>query len=266
MHGIEPKDGDRIVNWDDASADYALHRPGFPNSFYAKLKKLSVGLPGQRILDLGTGTGTVARTFATFGCDVVGVDISSGQISEAKRLAQRDNLKVDFRVCNAEETQFPDNSFDILSAAQCWLYFDRERMLTETLRLLAPGGRLVTCHLCWLPRVDSVTRATEKLILEHNPDWSACDWDGVVPIFPSWHDERLELDTMFYYDEEISFTHESWRGRIRASRGISATLNQEQVRSFDLAHEKLLKTITPEKFGVLHRIDAHIFKIREPKS
>ncbi len=268
MHGVNPKDGNRKVDWSAASRDYALHRPGFPESFYAKLQRFGIGLPSQRILDLGTGTGTVARQFAAYGSQVVGVDIAAGQIAEAKRLAKDAELEVDFRTCSAEETQLPDNSFDIVIAAQCWLYFERDSILSEVKRLLDSGGRLITCHLSWLPRIDKVAQATEALIRKHNPDWSANDWDGVVPIFPAWLDEPLkvqtsELEAMFYYDEYIPFTHKSWRGRIRASRGVSATLSEENVRKFDIEHEELLRRITPETFGVIHRIDAHIFKIND---
>jgi SAM-dependent methyltransferase len=263
MHGIEPKDGERAIDWSLASKDYALHRPGFPGSFFAKLKKLGVGSRGQRILDLGTGTGTLARKFASVGCQVAGVDIATGQIAEAKRLAQQERLTIDFKVCPAEAPEFPAGSFDVISASQCWLYFDHERTLSEVSQLLAPGGLLVTCHMCWLPRVGSIVAQTERLILKHNPDWSAADWDGVVPILPGWVDSQLSLEAMFYYDEEIPFTHESWRGRIRASRGISATLTAQQVSDFDSEHKSLLATSAPEDFRVLHRIDAHVLTLRD---
>ena len=261
MHGLEAKDGDRVIDWSEAAEDYAKHRPGFPDSFYSRLKKFGIGLPGQRVLDLATGTGTVARALTKAGCDVVGVDIAEGQIEQATSLARADGLQAEFNVCPAEETGLADGSFDIITAAQCWLYFDRERILAEVSRLLAPGGRLVTCHLSWLSRIDPVAKATEALILKHNPDWSANDWDGTVPVYPLWYDKQLKLEGMFYYDEEIPFTHESWRGRIRASRGISATLDTEVVSRFDREHEELLQKLVPESFGVLHRVDAHIFSV-----
>jgi hypothetical protein len=52
------------VDWGKTSNDYILYRPGYPDSFYDKLAALGVGLKGQRILDLGTGTGVLARNFA----------------------------------------------------------------------------------------------------------------------------------------------------------------------------------------------------------
>jgi len=144
MHGLEAKDGEREIDWSGAAEDYARHRPGFPDSFYTRLKKYGIGAPGQRVLDLATGTGAVARALSQAGCQVVGVDIAQGQIEQAKQLAEREGVTAEFKVCPAEDTGLPDNSFDIITAAQCWLYFDRERILAEVSRLLAPGGRLVT--------------------------------------------------------------------------------------------------------------------------
>ena len=47
-------------------------------------------------------------------------------------------------------------------------------------------------------------------------------------------------------------------GRIRASRGIGATLNADQVAAFDAEHEHLLREIAEPEFSVTHRIDAHL--------
>jgi hypothetical protein len=69
---------------------------------------------------------------------------------------------------------------------------------------------------------------------------------------------------MFYYDEAIPFTRESWCGRVCASRGISAVLSAEEVSAFDREHEALLNKIVPEKFTIIHRIDARIFQFKEP--
>ena len=64
----------------------------------------------------------------------------------------------------------------------------------------------------------------------------------------------------FCYDEAIAFKRQSWMGRIRASRGIGATLNSEQVAAFDAEHEALLRQIAEPEFTITHRIDAHILR------
>ncbi|MBI2301131.1 MAG: class I SAM-dependent methyltransferase [Armatimonadetes bacterium] len=262
MHGLPRHDHGRTIDWGRTSADYAVHRPGYPPSFFRRLAALDVGLPGQRVVDLGTGTGALARAFAAQGCLVTGVDCAANQLAAARRLAAANGLAVDFVRAPAEETGLPAHSADLVSASQAWLYFDGERATAEVHRLLAPGGLLLTCHLCWLPRLDAVARRTEELVLEHNPDWSAADWTGDIPAQPEWSRPAFRLRAMFWYDEPIPFTHESWRGRIRACRGVGATLTPDAVARFDAAHAALLADVVPEQFTVLHRIDAHLLEPR----
>ena len=64
---------------------------------------------------------------------------------------------------------------------QSWLYFDQQRMIPMVKRWLKPGGKLVLTYLSWLPRKDPIAQATERLILQYNPQWSDAD-------FPREHD------------------------------------------------------------------------------
>ena len=158
MYGIPPVDPGKAFDWGKTSADYGQYRPGYPASFWRRLEALGVGLAGQRVVDVGTGTGVMAREFARRGCRVVGVDVSAGQVAEARRLAEGEGLRAEWAVAAAEETGLPGASWDLVSASQCWLYFDKARAIREVKRLLAPGGRLLTCHLCWLPRLDAIVQ------------------------------------------------------------------------------------------------------------
>lgn len=258
MHGLGARDPGRSIDWGKTSPDYARFRPGYPEGFYQVLRGMGVGLPGQRLLDLGTGTGVVARAMARAGCQVTGIDPSSAQILEAARLAMEEGLPIDLRVGRAEETGLPSHAWDILIAAQAWLYFDRDAVVAEAFRLLAPGGRLVTCHMCWLPRVDPIARRTEELVLRFNPQWSAADFSGEIPVHPSWIREDFVVSGMCFYDEPIAYTRETWRGRIRACRGVGAALDIDEVERFDQEHARLLEASVPEQFTVLHRLDAHV--------
>jgi hypothetical protein len=133
----------------------------------------------------------------------------------------------------------------------------------ELYRVLKPGGWLVTSHFCWLPRLDNIARQTESLVLQINPNWTGGDWSGTIPPEPESTAPFFDVRAMFYYDEPIVFTRDSWRGRIRACRGVGAALPPEKVAEFDAAHAELLERIAPETFPVLHRIDAHIFQFKE---
>jgi len=80
-------DHEREFDWGKTSQDYAKYRAGYPEPFYEVLAALGIGKPRQTILDLGTGTGVLARAFAKRGAQVTGVDISEDQIAAAQALA-----------------------------------------------------------------------------------------------------------------------------------------------------------------------------------
>ncbi len=266
MSGGRPVDGGRSIDWGRTSADYASHRPGPPPSFYAKLRALDVGLPGQRILDLGTGTGVLAREFAAAGARAAGVDVSAEQVEVARTLAREQGLDAVFRAAPAEELPFEDRSFDVVSANQCWGYFDLARAVPEVRRVLVTGGSLVVCHFSFLPSASPIVRASEELVLEYNPDWGGARWDGRVTVRPRWSRADFLVRAFFVYDEAIPFTRESWRGRMRALRGIGASLPDDDVSRFDREHHELLRQIAPERFTIVHRIDAHVFGFREDEA
>ena len=55
------------VDFGKTADDYAAHRAGFPRALFDRLAAMGIGRSGQRLLDLGTGTGTLARGFAGGG-------------------------------------------------------------------------------------------------------------------------------------------------------------------------------------------------------
>ena len=256
-------DGGRSVDWGRVAGDYARHRPGPPDSFYERLRDVGVGRSGQRLLDLGTGTGSLARRFAANGCRVVGVDISRASLIQAKQ--QDSPVKVNYVGGRAEALPLHDNDFDVVIANQCWLYFDKSRTVPEVRRVLTRDGVLVTSHFNFMPREDAIVRQSEALVLSYNPHWTGADWSGVVPEIPDWSRGRASVRARICYDEAIWFTREEWRGRMRALRGIGASLAPEDVEAFDRDHEALLARIAPERFPLMHRIDAHIFGLNDAR-
>lgn len=252
-------DNERPFEWGNTSRDYAEFRVGYPEAFYDALTVLGIGTPGQRILDLGTGTGVLARAFARRGARVIGVDIAANQIAAAESLAAREGLDIGFQVCAAEAVELPEASFDVVTAGQSWLYLDVAAMIPKALRLLTAAGCLALTHLMWLPHKDALVRQSEELVLRYNPDWRAAGYKGTIAPVPAWAREHFDLRTFHSMLEPIAFTRESWRGRIRACRGIGASLPPDEVERFDAEHQRLLEAIAPEAFTVLHQMTIHVF-------
>lgn len=160
------------VNFGLTANDYAKYRAGFPDAFFDRVFADGTVKPDVSLLDIGTGTGTLARGFAARGCHVTGVDRSEQMIAQAKKLSQQQGLDVDFRVATAEETMLPDSSFDIVTAGQCWHWFDRPRAAQEAKRILKPRGTVIIAHFDWIPLPENIVDLTEKLVIKFNPPWA----------------------------------------------------------------------------------------------
>jgi SAM-dependent methyltransferase len=244
------------VDFAPTAVDYARHRVGFPDSLFDRLASLGAGTAGQGVVDVGTGTGDLARGFASRGCRVIGVDRAPALLDQARALAQVANLTIDFRVATAEDTGLPDASADVVSAGQCWHWFDRPAAMREAGRILRRDGLIVIAHFDWLPLPGNMVEATERIIKAHNWTWRGGGGNG---IHPNWLRELGEAGyrdlTSFSYDVDVTYGPEGWRGRVRASAGVAASLPPSRVEAVDRAVAAMLATRYPaEELVVPHRV------------
>jgi SAM-dependent methyltransferase len=244
------------VDFGRTADDYGRHRRGFPDEFFERLITRGIGLPGQTLLDLGTGTGTIARGFAQRGAAASGLDPSESMLAKARQLDEARGYSVRYVTGKAEALDFPAASFDVVTAGQCWHWFDRPVAACEALRVLRPGGFVVVAHFDWIPLEGNVVETTEKLILAFNPAWSM---GGGAGIHPAWLADLSRagfaaLET-FSFDVGVPYSHVDWRGRIRASAGVGGSLPTDAVQSFDNALAKILAQHHPEDpLEVHHRV------------
>jgi len=103
-------------------------------------------LPGQRVLDVATGTGLVAFALARRGCEVVGLDQSQDMLGVARRhLSERPELarRVTFVQGEAEKLPFADGEFDALTFTYLLRYVDdRAATMRELARVVKPRARI----------------------------------------------------------------------------------------------------------------------------
>lgn len=239
------------------SNDYAEYRPGFPPSFYEKLNFV-ISIKGTQSLDLATGPGIIALELAARGSSVIGIDISEGQITAAKSEAKKRKLedKTKFIVAKAEDTGLGPNSVDLVTAGQCWHWFNSDAAMKEVKRVLRPGGLLIIANYCYLAEHSTVAHDTEELILELNPTWPMAGNKGVFPhLIDDVINGGFKLVQQFCYDHTEEFTHKKWRGRMRTCNGVgSGGLSPSEVQRFDEELSQLLKDKYPGPLFVEHRV------------
>jgi ubiquinone/menaquinone biosynthesis C-methylase UbiE len=105
--------------------------------------------PGEQVLDVGCGTGTlaleVARRVGRAG-RVAGIDPSPEQIARARAKAVRRHVPIAFQIGVIERLPFPDQTFDVVLSTLMMHHLPdslKRQGLSEVARVLKPGGRLV---------------------------------------------------------------------------------------------------------------------------
>lgn len=97
--------------------------------------------PGRTVLEYGCGEGSSAFTLAASGARVTGIDISGVRIQHAREQAAAAGLdSVEFLEMNAEELEFPDDSFDVVCGVSIVHHLDVRKALAQVARVLRPDG------------------------------------------------------------------------------------------------------------------------------
>jgi len=95
----------------------------------------------KRVLEVGCGRGSLSCYFSDAGYDCTLVDLSSNVISIAKKIFSKNKLEAKFFVGDANNLDFPDNSFDIVYSIGLLEHFDSiDAPLVEQIRVLDNGG------------------------------------------------------------------------------------------------------------------------------
>ena len=258
MQNFQSIDHNAPFDWGRSSELYAKYRDIYPPAFYDKLRQLGIGLPGQHILDLGTGTGVLPRAMQGSGARFTGVDITPGQLAQARELSQ--GMDIEYVLSAAEDIDFPPGTFDAAMACQCFHYFDRARAMPKIHAALKPGGKFAILSMIWLPYQSKIAMQGERLVLKYNPGWTGGGYrrknrfEQRAMTTAKWAKPLFKVEHRVFFCEDVPFTREAWHGRMLACRGIGASsLPGEKIAAFEAEHRAYLDTL-PEAFTVPHQI------------
>jgi ubiquinone/menaquinone biosynthesis C-methylase UbiE len=146
-HGAdEHREGAGLTRSDAASAWSGATYERIAESFapiHAALVEALRPAPGERFLDVATGTGGVALPAAHAGAKVTGLDISPDQLAKARAAAEAEGLPIHFDLGDAAELPYENESFDVVASAFGVIFApEHARAAAEVTRVCRHGGRL----------------------------------------------------------------------------------------------------------------------------
>lgn len=162
-----------------AAASYGTGRPDYPAALDVWLRE-TVGLgPGQRVIDLGAGTGKFVPLLLATGAEVIAVE----PIAAMRHELAAGHPEVTVLEGSAEAIPLADGSVDVVVCAQAFHWFATSAALAEIRRVLRPGGALA---LVWNARDESVdwVAAVTALMTPHEgdaPRFHSGAWRRVFP-------------------------------------------------------------------------------------
>ena len=183
---------------------------------------------GMKFVEIGSGSGRISLALAMNGADVTLVDTSDAAIALSTSMFAKKNCSAKFVNASAFRLPFADGSFDVswnTGLIEHFLYDDQVRLLSEMLRVLRPGGTLITFNPSHRGRIYRLG----KFLLEHTNRWPYGREMPIRTLKP--HCEALGVDLVKEWDTcfDIQFYYFGKYGLpiqrlIRKHRSLNSTL------------------------------------------
>ena len=175
--------------WQKAAACYSKFSLLTQQSVGDLLKHLHIQ-SGDTLLDVASGPGFLAARVQEIDAESIGIDLSEEMI----KLAKRNYPKIEFRVANAEETRFPDQTFDKIAVNHGLIHFARPNVVLNELRRVAKRGALIGVTL-W----DSPDRAIAfSIVSKAVSDFSTVQIDAPKGIPISFYSDEKNVRELLH--------------------------------------------------------------------
>lgn len=218
--------------------------------------------PGDRVLDVGCGTGQTARDAARVAVDghVLGVDVSAVRLAEARELAAATGLhNVAFELADAQVHPFPEAEFDLVMSRFGTMFFaDPLAAFANLARATQPGGRLVM--LVWRereldewsgPLIDAILDGADGAPLDDSP-FSLADADSTRALLERAgyrHVQFAEVAGPVWYGADVSAAFDALMQLNDPREALGRFTGDDLVRARERLRSQLAAHTTTE--GVL---------------
>lgn len=164
---------------------------------------------GDRVLEVGTGTGGNALALAARGIDYTGVDLAAGMLEIArKRLDRAGHRHVPLAIADAHALPLPNAAFDrVLHVGAVNSFRDRERALAEMARVARPGATLILVD----EQLASNAGRSVRWAFRASIFYTTAEKCRPPPTIPSANIESVEQLTAFFYLLRATVVGESAR-------------------------------------------------------
>ena len=191
--------------------------------------------PGERVLDVGTGTGWTARRVARRGATVVGIDLGPDLIAAASVRARAEGLNIDYRVGDAENLPFGDGEFDAVISTFGVMFASRPQLAaTELARVCREGGRIALTT--WLPdsNVAKIFAIMQRFMapLPSTAPPSPFEWgrvDRIRELLGDVFDVKFESGVTFYRDRDGQTAWNTFSSGFGPTKALVATIDKPRL-------------------------------------
>ena len=194
--------------WYDQTEYFDVAHTADPDSAFnryrvAKVLAIYDPLPGERVLDMGSGWGTLDWAIAPRVAEVVGVDFSAKSVERCEReRARRGLANVRFVHADAGATGLPAESFDLVIAADLFEHLypdDSSRVAREAWRVLKRGGRFAV----WSPHRGHLLEILKNNSILLKPDPSHVDYKSMARLQALLADAGFVQEKAYYAESHL---------------------------------------------------------------
>ena len=204
--------------------------------------------PGEKILDLSTGTGWTSRLVARRGATVTGADIAADLLAVAEERARADRLAIHYEIGDAEQLPFADGQFDaVISTFGVMFASNQDAAAAELARVVRPGGRVALATWTATGNVRGMFEVMKRYMpAPPSPaPRSPFEWgqpDRVRELLAPHFDLKFEPATSFYREPSAEAAWQAFATGYGPTRMLAASLDPDRRealhRDFVAFHEQ----------------------------